>query len=364
MGIYRRGKVWWFSFSIKGKPYRGSCKTADETAAQQYHDKLKHEAWSERVLKEKQRRTWEEASKKWLGEHQHKRSKKDDQRYADFWLEKFNEIGVKYLDEVTPDVVADIRDEEVGRPKLRNPDDVVKPGTVNRHLSYLRAVMLAAAREWLWIPQSPKYALLDEGDWRMRFLTPPEFDRLANALPEPYRACAKFAVTTGLRRSNVFGLRWDMLSMQGGLTVATFPQQVMKNGLPFSIPLSPTAQAVVRGQMGKHPTLVFPRSDGEQLQDIPAKMWKAVLVEAKLEDVRWHDLRHTWASWLRQAGVSIDRLKELGGWKSQKMVERYAHLNVSHLAAHAFVIEQMLSAAPMAVRGSGVSRPFLEAVAA
>lgn len=362
MGIYRRGKVWWFSFSIKGKPYRGSCKTVDETAAQQYHDKLKHEAWSERVLKEKQRRTWEEASKKWLAEHQHKRSKKDDERYADFWLAQFNEIGVKYLDEVTPDVVADIRDEEVGRPKQRG-DDVVKPATVNRYLSYLRAVMLAAAREWLWIPQSPKFALLDEGDWRMRFLTPPEFERLANALPEPYRACARFAVTTGLRRSNVFGLRWDMLSMQGGLTVATFPQQVMKNGLPFSIPLSPTAQAVVRGQMGKHETLVFPRSDGQQLQDIPAKMWKAVLAEAKLEDVRWHDLRHTWASWLRQAGVSIDRLKELGGWKSQKMVERYAHLNVSHLAAHAFVIEQMLNAAPMAVQGNGVSRPFLEAVA-
>lgn len=364
MAIKRRGKVWWYSFSVKGKPYRGSCKTTDETAAQQYHDKLKHEAWSERVLKEKQRRTWEEASNKWLLEHKHKRSRRDDERYAAFWLKEFAGVGVKYLDEVTPDVVADIRDEEVGRPKLRGKDDVVKPATVNRHISYLRSVMLTAARSWLWIPQSPKFALLDEGDWRMRFLTPPEFERLANALPEPYKACAKFAVTTGLRRSNVFGLRWDMLSMQGGLTVATFPQQVMKNGLPFSIPLSPTAQAVVRGQMGKHPTLVFPRADGELLQDIPPGLWKKALADAGLTDLRWHDLRHTWASWLRQAGVSIDRLKELGGWKSQEMVERYAHLNVSHLAAHAFVIEQMIAGVTHTSQGNGLSRPFLEAVAA
>jgi len=363
MSIHRRGKVWWYSFSVRGKLYRNSCRTEDEQAAQELHDRLKHEAWSERVLKKAVRRTWEEAAKKWLAEHAHKRSIRDDERYHAFWLREFAEAGVKYLDEVTPDVVADIRDEEVGRPKLRG-DGVVQPATVNRHIAFLRSVMLAAAREWLWIPQSPKFVLLEEGDWRMRFLTPPEYERLAAALPEPYGSASRFAVTTGLRRANVFGLRWGNLSVQGGLTVATFPQQVMKNGLPFAIPLSPTAQAVVKGQMGKHRELVFPRPDGGLISDIPPGMWKKALTEAKLEDLRWHDLRHTWASWLRQSGVSLDRLQELGGWKSVEMVQRYAHLNVSHLAQHAFVIEQMLVAgAAQPNLGMGLAKPFLEAVA-
>jgi integrase len=363
MSIHRRGEVWWYAFSVRGKLYRGSCKTKDEHAAQELHDRLKHEAWSERVLKKAVRRTWEDAADKWLADHAGKRSYKDDERYDAFWRREFAEVGVKYLDEVTPDVVADIRDEEVGRPKLRG-DGVIQPATVNRHLAFLRSVMLAAAREWLWIPSSPKFVLLDEADWRMRFLTPPEFERLANALPEPYRAASRFAVTTGLRRANVFGLTWRNLSVQGGLTVATFAQQVMKNGLPFAIPLSPTAQAVIKAQMGKHPELVFPRPDGGRVCDIPPGMWKKTLAEAKLSDLRWHDLRHTWASWLRQSGVSLDRLQELGGWKSQEMVQRYAHLNVSHLAQHAFVIEQMLtSQAHSPNLGMGLARPFLEAVA-
>jgi integrase len=210
----------------------------------------------------------------------------------------------------------------------------------------------------MWVSVAPKFKLLEEGDWRMRFLTPPEFQRLYAALPEPFKSCALFSVSTGLRRGNVFGLRWDMVTMRSGMAFATFPQMVMKNGRPFAIPLSPTAQSVLRQQMGVHPEYVFPRGDGQMLQDIPAKLWKKALADAGLEDLRWHDLRHTWASWLRQAGVSLDRLQELGGWQDEEMVRRYAHLNVEHLTAHADQIEQMLGGASTAP----VNVPFLAAV--
>src|SRR3546814_20329693 len=50
-----------------------------------------------------------------------------------------------------------------------------------------------------------------------------------------------------------------------------------------------------------------------------------------IEDFRWHDLRHTWASWLRQNDVPTWVLQELGGWKSESMVRRYAHMSVKHL---------------------------------
>ncbi|SDY85180.1 Phage integrase family protein [Nitrosomonas sp. Nm33] len=61
--------------------------------------------------------------------------------------------------------------------------------------------------------------------------------------------------------------------------------------------------------------------------------------KAGIEDFRFHDLRHTWASWHRQAGTSCDELKDLGGWKSRNMVDRYAKFATENLAFAASRIE-------------------------
>ena len=61
------------------------------------------------------------------------------------------------------------------------------------------------------------------------------------------------------------------------------------------------------------------------------KAFRAALKRAGIENFRWHDLRHTWATWQRWAGTPISELKDMGAWKSAAMVERYAHANVSHL---------------------------------
>lgn len=58
-------------------------------------------------------------------------------------------------------------------------------------------------------------------------------------------------------------------------------------------------------------------------------------MRAGIENFRWHDLRHTWASWHVQSGTPLNVLQELGGWESVEMVQRYAHLGRSHLAAYA-----------------------------
>jgi integrase len=63
--------------------------------------------------------------------------------------------------------------------------------------------------------------------------------------------------------------------------------------------------------------------------------WKRVLKRAGIKDFRWHDLRHTWASWHMQAGTPLHVLKELGGWSDMRMVLRYAHLSQEHLSAYA-----------------------------
>lgn len=63
--------------------------------------------------------------------------------------------------------------------------------------------------------------------------------------------------------------------------------------------------------------------------------WRAALKRADIKNFRFHDLRHTWASWLVQAGVPLSALQEMGGWESIEMVQRYAHLAPNHLTENA-----------------------------
>jgi hypothetical protein len=80
--------------------------------------------------------------------------------------------------------------------------------------------------------------------------------------------------------------------------------------------------AVLRRQVGRHPTRVF-TFRGQEIANVNTKAWKAALKRAGIEDFRWHDLRHTFATWHRQAGTPTHELQRLGGWKTGAMVERY-----------------------------------------
>jgi integrase len=86
-------------------------------------------------------------------------------------------------------------------------------------------------------------------------------------------------------------------------------------------------------QAGRHPTHVF-AFKGETIAKVSTAAWKKALKRAGIDDFRWHDLRHTWASWHVQNGTPLNALQELGGWESPQMVRRYAHFSAGHLAAY------------------------------
>ncbi|EFH8096585.1 TPA: tyrosine-type recombinase/integrase [Escherichia coli] len=121
----------------------------------------------------------------------------------------------------------------------------------------------------------------------------------------------------------------------------------MKYGMPR------TACKVLRDQIGKHHKWVFvhtkaaKRADGTSTPAV-RKMridsktsWLSACRRAGIEDFRFHDLRHTWASWLIQSGVPLSVLQEMGGWESIEMVRRYAHLAPNHLTEHARKIDDI-----------------------
>ena len=112
-----------------------------------------------------------------------------------------------------------------------------------------------------------------------------------------------------------------------------------KNGTPRGVPLNEDAVAVLESQRGKHPRFCFTYRGRPIAWELTNNAWHSAVRKAGIDDFRFHDLRHTWASWPRQAGTSCDELKDLGGWKSRVMVDRYAKFATEHLAVAAARIE-------------------------
>ncbi len=95
-------------------------------------------------------------------------------------------------------------------------------------------------------------------------------------------------------------------------------------------------------QLGKHQTCVFSYK-GKPVNQVNTKAWYGALKRVGIEDFRWHDLRHTWASWLTQQGVPLNVIQEMGAWESAEMVRRYAHLAPEQLGQHARVVDDLLN---------------------
>lgn len=93
--------------------------------------------------------------------------------------------------------------------------------------------------------------------------------------------------------------------------------------------------AVLERQKGKHSERVFTYRGQPLKRGTKSKAWYQAVKRAGIEDFRWHDLRHTWASWHVQAGTPLNVLQKLGSWESAEMVRRYAHLSAEHLATYA-----------------------------
>ena len=119
--------------------------------------------------------------------------------------------------------------------------------------------------------------------------------------------------------------------------------------------LNDTACKVLRDQIGRHSRYVFVHTKARKIsggKETPAvrklrvddnSTWEVGKRRAGITDFRFHDLRHTWASWLVQAGVPLSALQEMGGWESIEMVQRYAHLSPVHLTEHARKIDDVLA---------------------
>ena len=181
--------------------------------------------------------------------------------------------------------------------------------------------------------------MLKEPRERVRFSRREEADRLIEVLPTHMKPIVEFALATGCRAGENLGLEWSRVDLDR--KVAWLDHGTTKSGDGRGIPLNADAVAALESTRVQHPRWCFTFA-GKRIQQT-STAWDKAKQRARIEDFRFHDLRHTWASWHVQSGTSLPELMELRGWKSYEMVLRYAHLAPEKLSCVAGRIERQAS---------------------
>ena len=331
MSLFKRGKTWWVRFTApNGQQIRRSAKTTNKQQAQEFLDNLKANCWRVQQLGEKPKRRWQEAVERWLQEKKGVKASYINDVRCLRWLHTY--LFDKYLDEISRDDVDHIIQARLA--------EGVRNATVNRMMETMRGILRKAEKDWEWIDKATHVPMLPEPKRRIRWLTQDEADRLLEELPEHLAEMVRFTLATGLREANVTQLQWSQVDM--GRRCAWIHPDQSKSRKAIPVPLNADALAVLKRQEKQeftHSQFVFLFRD-RPVNKANTKAWRDALVRAGIEEFRWHDLRHTWATWHIQQGTPLYVLQELGGWAGPEMVQRYAHLSAEHLMTYADQLAQ------------------------
>lgn len=361
MSIYRRAgsKIYYINITrADGKRIRQSSGTTNRVKAKKLHDKIKGESWDVDKLNKKQKRSWEEAVIRYLKDIGNSVFNIGELRNLDKYLKGM------YLHEIDEDFVNHIKYDRQSDACKRHKSITKKisSSSVNRTLQVLRAVLFRARDKWKWIDHAPTFNLVEiRGGKNEDFcwLTQQEAQDVLPYLPYHLKVMMEFTLATGLRESNVTRLKWKNINIKNRIAWVTPVES--KNNTAIQIPLNDDAIEILLSQKNNHEKYVFTYK-GKPIKKANTSAWRKALdkagirpyfpppsadkkihdkypskelTEYKYPEFRWHDLRHTWASWHVQSGTPLLVLQKLGGWKSFSMVQRYAHLGTSHVAEHA-----------------------------
>ena len=244
-----------------------------------------------------------------------------DKNRLQYLLEAF---GKKKLAEIT---VQDVEQYKQNRRK------VVKPATVNRELALFRH-MLSKAMDWEYLNKTPTRTvkLFKEPSGRIRYLSNGERERLLqecrcsdNSILYP---TVLTALNTGMRKGELQGLTWDDVDFER--RIITIRQT--KNNEIRHIPIARGLLQVLQALLNEYPHsyYVFSKPNGTAYGDWK-KSFRAACRRAGVKDFRFHDLRHTFASYLGMSGCNAFEIKALTGHKTLAMVDRYVHISNDQL---------------------------------
>jgi integrase len=325
------GGVWYADFTQRGRRFVRSTGTTNQQEAQEIADRWKSEAWRESNLGEKPSVTFEQAAgalAKAKADLRDIEGLKDKLRWIAGVSLRGKKVGKMPVRDITRSVIDGIVEAKRKEGRAGMVAGAVSNSTLNRYLAAISVVLNFSHRKE-WLEYVPKFDKLSEPAGSFLWLTKEQANTLLAELPPHLEVMARFALATGLRRSNVTHLTWEQVDMQRG--VAWIDAENSKSGEAIAIPLSDDAIAVLKQQKGVHKDWVFPYN-GKPVHTVYADGFKKALVRAGLDPaIRWHTFRHTWATWHVMQGTPIGELMKLGGWHSLDLVMRYAKFAPGHL---------------------------------
>ncbi|MGA7742822.1 MAG: site-specific integrase [Polyangia bacterium] len=322
-------KWWWVDFRMHGIRYRVRCPENSQVGAKRYEVVLRGRlAAGESLLPAPERPTsptFAEFSAEWFTTHVKTSNKPSSQRSRAHVLR--NHL-VPFFGTTR---LTDISTSSIERYKALKIRGGLSPKTINEHLGLLRKC-LGDAREWERPVASPKFRTLRAQKPKFDCLTREEAKRIVGATNSlRWEGMVTLALHTGLRRGELFGLRWQDVDFENA--VLTVRQSIVegiagppKNYRERTVPLDSDAIRSLASMPRTH-DLVFHRGDGRPLTCSTAQnaLYRACK-RASLRPIGWHTFRHTFASWLAAAGVPIPVIQALLGHSTILMTMRYTHL--------------------------------------
>ena len=334
MGLYRRddSPVWWYSFTVNGRRFRGSTGQAAKGIAKAIeaakrteaaHTAPQRDRWRVHVL-----------TGTYLTAHA---AALPSAATATYQLANLTRLlgPQRFVAELTGADIIDYRAKRKG--------EGVSNSSVNRELQTFRAAtnycrkhygQVMPAIEW-------KGLFLKEPAWRTRFLSPDEFAALSAACDDELRTIILIAVSTGLRKANIETLAWDQVSLE--LRKADV---IVKGGDRHTVKLNASVVAAL-ARYNDRTGRIFKLPNRR-------KRFAAAVAAAGIVNFRFHDLRHTFASWARMAGADIADIKEALHHSEVGMTMRYAHVTPdSHRTAFDAVADLFLPVAKIPLDAVG-----------
>lgn len=319
MGLFKRNKIWWMRFNYHGKQERRSTGTSNKALAEAILGKLKAKIIEGRffdTLEEKER-TFIEMMERYLEERVVKRT--DGGPCRSYIKTIISFFGQRVLADITPGLIVQY--------KTKRSADGISPSTINNELKVMKHAFGIAIKEWEWCRENPvsRVSMEKESRGRDRWLTDEEEASLLETSPPWVREIVIFALNTGMRRGEILSLTWEGVDFFRSV-VTLFHS---KNGELRTIPINQTVQDLLREKMRVRAlknNLVFNNQTymGIKGSDLNYA-FRSVIRRAKIVDFHFHDLRHTFATRLVQAGVDLYKVSRLLGHRSITMTQRYAH---------------------------------------
>jgi len=328
--LRKRGKVWYFEFMYKGKRYYEKIGAVSKTVAKEIANEIRSKIIRGEYIPQKEKSiTFKEAAEnylKWYINHSNARprSKEEQKRKVEKLIQFFGNFRI-----------SEISENLIERYKEHRLNEGVSKKTINRELNVLNSIFNRVKELNLYNGDLPKVKKFKtDSDDTVKYLTPEEARRLVEACPDWFKPVVVFALNTGLRAGEIFSLRWENIDFEN--RVIYIESTSTKTKKTYKVPMNETVYKLLKKleKEKKEHGYVFTNRLGlpYKYEDRTyLKVFKNACKRAGIENFRFHDLRHTFASWIAMKSKDIYAVQKLLNHSSLEMTKRYAHLTENYL---------------------------------